>query len=244
MEKGAKPVVFDIPRLDVDLETDWVFNINKIICEQLDIQYVAAHTYFDKPVSNYFRDGIHTNSKGAIKLASVLEDNIAQAVCDRFNPSIELLPSQIRNIHLYINKVSTNSDNSVEFSRSGYIGIFQSLEPNVTFELAMSNSEYCQGAFYLMGPETGRFQLDFGSASKTITALDPHCYYRRVGVAYFSKVQLGTKLLITSHSVRPDIKLIKGELSHSTVNNFIGGLLCSNIEDIDLLAKELKSLIV
>jgi len=244
MEKGAKPLVFDIPRSDIDPETDWVTNINEKICKQFDIQYVSAYTNFDEPIDNYFRDGIHTNATGAIKLASILKNNISQTMCDSFNPSIELLPSQIRNIHLYIKSLSTNSDNCVEFSRSGYIGKFQRLESNDSLKLTMNSNDYCHGVFYLMGPETGRFHLNFGNEVKTITTLDAHCYYRRLGVCYFPAIRLEPTLLITSHAEKPDIKLLKGELSYEAVTNFIGGVLCSNIKDIDLLAEELKSLIL
>ncbi|MDB4279640.1 SGNH/GDSL hydrolase family protein [Paraglaciecola sp.] len=243
LEKGAKPLIFDVPRSDVDPENDWVADINESICKQFDIQYVAAHVYFDEPIDNYFRDGIHTNAKGATKLANILRSEICLVECEKFSPSVDSLPSQLRELRLYINDAPVNVDNYVEFTRSGYVGKFQQLGPNSTLELAMNNNDFCHGVFYLMGPETGVFKLQFGREEKTITALDAHCYYRRLGVYYFPAIQLEAKLLVKSNSERPGVKLLKGELSKGEVNNFIGGLLCSNIQDIDLLAKKLKSLL-
>jgi hypothetical protein len=244
LEKGAKPIIFDIPRSDVDPENDWVADINERICKQFEIKYVAAHIYFDEPIDNYFRDGIHTNAKGASKPASILKSNICPVECEKLNPTVDFLPSQLKELRLYINDAPVNLDNSVEFNRSGYAGKFQQLGPNSTLELATNNNDFCHGAFYLMGPDTGVFQLQFGREEKTITAIDAHCYYRRLGVCYFPAIQLEAKLLVKSNLERPSIKLLKGELSKDEVNNFIGGLLCSNIQDIDLLAKELKSLIL
>ncbi len=237
---NIKPVVFDIPRSDIVADTDWVFKLNRSICKKYNIQYIAAHTSFEDVVDSYLRDGIHTNEKGAQKLADIFEKNITISNCAHFNPKLEDFPASIRDCDLYIEHVFSNSDMDVEFTRSGYKNKFVTVANSLVVNTSIKNRTYCYGVLYLMGPETGKFQLDFGNVSRSVVALDAHCYYRRLGVTYFPNVEIGEKIVISNAQQRPEIMLLKGELSAGNILNYVGGFMCSNHPSIDVLAESIQ----
>ena len=214
---GAKPIIFDIPRADIDPYKDWVFSTNEKICKLFNIQYIRAIDYMEGPLNNYFRDGIHTNSTGANLLAEVLLNNINSSMCDEFSPTYDSLPEVVKSIQLDIYSPDDTSFNKVEFSRAGYIKSFLQLKESEILQVSVSEQLYCNGVFYLMGPETGKFRLDFGEDEKTITALDSHCYYRRLGVSFFEGISIRNKITLINDPIRPNVELIKGTLQTGNI---------------------------
>ncbi|MDO6838026.1 hypothetical protein Q4602_00945 [Paraglaciecola chathamensis] len=239
MLKGAKPIVFDIPRVDVDPDKDWVFATNEKICKLFNLQYIRATNYLDEPLNTYFRDGIHTNSFGASRLAHILVNNINSTMCRKFSPSFDSIPDVVKKIQLDVYIPDDTSFDKVEFYRTGYTKSFLQLKEGEILLVPVIDELYCNGAFYLMGPETGRFRLNFGENEKVITALDSHCYYQRLGVSFFEGVPIRNQIAVINDPTRPNVELIKGELQTDNCSNYLGGFLVSNVQSIDEVANKL-----
>lgn len=203
-DRGVALCFFDMPRTDVDSNTDWVFAMHKAACDAHGLPYLRA-----PEDEGLLRDIVHTTPAGTaayadallelLEMPCVIPQRSSKAPQDRFGA---LLISQGASQELY------------SFSRGGYTVEAPQLRAGETITIAFGKPTRVCGISYLMGPRSGKLSLSSGSDKRNVSCYDQFCYYERFGAMMFDP-QLWETVEITQLPDMPDTPLLKGEANMS-----------------------------
>jgi len=190
----------DLPRTDVDSETDWVFAMHKATCDAHGLPYLRG-----PEGEGLLRDVVHTTPEGTQAYADILLELLDRPLVVPQGPS-----GTVRKGFgsVLIGRVAPQD--LYAFSRGGYTVETPQLAAGQTVTIPFGKPTKVCGISYLMGPRTGKLRLVNGTEERIIPCYDQFCYYERFGAMMFEP-RLWDAVEITQLPDMPDTELLKGE---------------------------------
>ncbi|TMM49384.1 hypothetical protein [Sulfitobacter sabulilitoris] len=216
-DRGIALALLDLPRTDVDAQTDWLFAMHKEFCATNGLPYLCI-----PDGDGLLRDVVHPNSEGVAVYARALADFLE-------HPRVTPGPDRKRPVALFSaihvsEHVPGRGDRLSTFSRSGYSVEMTPISVGETISLTIPAGMDLCGFTYLMGPRSGIVQYTDGHEDRRLRCYDQFCYYERLGAQIIDPVSWDT-ISMTQLPDLPDTPLLKGEADTSDRIGQLGHLL-------------------
>lgn len=232
---GALPVLLDIPRADVNVGSDWVFDVNQKVCIDLNLERVVIDGDREFSIKDLLRDGIHTNNDGADFIARRLMSFFKDLTLSNMSKDFFSLPpfQSLEDVLLDLRFPDYSESLTIKnFRRTGLeLQFFERKSGELLTYLGGPNLSFVHGVTYIMGPDTATFKVRDGSYELIVDSIDEFCYYERLGIMFFG-LKSGfhcQDVVVESRAERNTVRLSKGSLKDYHCN-YIGPLLVSNID--------------
>lgn len=219
---GKTPVLLDLPRNDVDYESDWVSNLHDLISKtysipRLNCQYIIDDNSIE--LDDMLRDVVHTSEAGAEKYAELLF-NYFESNSEQFRVTGNIL--DLGSSEYFYNSISIaelvrdDTKPKSAFQRSGYVAESVELNEFESIDIKLPRKYCIDGVSYVMGPRSGKFQMTYShGVTNGIIAYDQFCYYDRLGATCFSSVSSDQVKIMQLDEI-VDCNLLKGERDASS----------------------------
>ncbi|HDX8442188.1 SGNH/GDSL hydrolase family protein [Aeromonas hydrophila] len=218
LSKGALPCYINMYRKGIDYNEDiqatsieYHAKINKypflnLINEIKNIQ----------DEEEYLRDGIHTNSKGAVLYSN--------RIC-QFIDTVLRTESKSKKKLSYLAELLPHEPKKL-FTRGEFTTAYISIEQGRTLSIIFPFEVTVCGILFIQGSDSGTLKVEFPETgfTRNIHMYDEFCYYRRYSYQFFPE-QKSSIVHLYQSDVIPQIELKKGEYNNNPRAGDIVGLL-------------------
>ncbi len=204
-DRGIRTAMLDLPRTDVDYSDDWVSRCHDDLCEKFGI---PCHRIPLLP--GMLRDEVHTTEYGTELYAEALKHLISQAA------PVMATPEDFQDVPRYsavpVAGLFADRD-KYQIDRGGYKTDLVKIAAEETLDIQLPFPLRVCGFTALMGPRTGRLDLQIGKIRRSQMSYDQFCYYERLGAFVFdanTSSQEVRELSIQQSNEVPSVQLLKG----------------------------------
>ncbi len=232
-QRGAKVIVVNLPRRDVDYNDDQFSAVCKNICASCDIPFIdlALRLQIDGEIQSLLVDEVHTTEAGSQKLAAMLYEPLTDAIRDDTASHTEAICAEIAGYSSSLSFVDVTSPSKTgHFHRSTDIDFIE-VDADASITIVMPHVVYLAGISYIMGPLSGDLliSIDGAPSELRINAHDEHCYYERLHATMFDEpLIVNATLSIRQDNNLPAVTLKKGEPNLSSRVGKLCHLLVTN----------------
>lgn len=202
--KNLPAAVLDLPRIEMELQDDWVYGLHEQLATSRNCPYKAVWIQ-----RNLLADAVHPTPEGRRIYADALLE-LTDGLVLAQAPAASGLQSKafgcIRAKDAFDGDVMCTD---FYFERAGFSSDFILLDEGQTQNFIIPPQMEVSGLSFVMGPTTGFLLLRSSTIERRISAYDRHCYYQRMGMASFPAMP-GGRLSITALPDYPEVELLKG----------------------------------
>ncbi|MBE1291330.1 MAG: hypothetical protein GJ677_02460 [Rhodobacteraceae bacterium] len=209
--------MLDLPRRDIDPETDWVFLMHQRVCSELGL----PHRQVLIQNETLIHDAVHPTKEGKQLYADVFSALVDDMLASPIVPEIAAPKVQHDTISL-LPETAQKNDNR-QFSRAGYEAGFWEIPEGEESIWPLQEGMCVVGLSFLRGPKSGLLRIT-GDQTVELQAYDRFCYYERFGLSLFKPLS-GDVLSIRQLPGVPEIDLLKGEKDYDARIGYVGHLL-------------------
>ncbi|PCH75569.1 MAG: hypothetical protein COC12_00025 [Rhodobacteraceae bacterium] len=200
-QHGIGAAFLDLPRNDVNSETDWVTAMHRQICQEHGIPH---HPVPQR--EKLLKDVVHPTPAGCIYYA----DHLLELLRD-LDLSAQIVGSfPVKTEFGACDCVTETTKADMTHMRGGYVIDMAAITPERPLTLPLRSDMAVVGLLFLMGPLTGKMRVQVANASANVFGYDEFCYYERVSIQIFPALR-GDSVTILQLPEVPDTVLKKGD---------------------------------
>lgn len=213
LRRSTRVVVVNLPRVEVDYESDKFTEIAQRLCYSLNVPFanIAVETAREGRLAELIPDGVHTTPSSGKLFAEMLFPVVDSALGT--NSGVRW-PFSDYDAADHARCVSIAGllpqHEGIELKRSfNPLGI--AIQGGKSLEIHLLGPTNVVGLTYFMGPRTGRMVIRGSSVECELGAFDIFCYYERLNGDLFSNPISSTRISIYQDNRVPDLVPVKGE---------------------------------
>lgn len=219
LSKGALPCYVNMYRKEIDYNED---------IQAISIEYHAKKNRYpflnligeiknEQDESEYLRDGIHTNTKGA--------NLYANKICHFINTSLGAITHSKKKI-CYLTELLPDTPANI-FTRGEFTTSYISIEQGKSISIRLPSEVTVCGILFIQGADSGTLKVEFPETGfvRNIHMYDEFCYYRRYSYQFFPE-QFSSIITLYQADTIPQVELKKGEYNnHPRIGDIVGFLI-------------------